>query len=107
MTEKRYTGADYAKVPVFRKPSGETVLLGDIGQVIDGFAPTDQQDRYYGRPVVLVQVHRVGDQKPGEIADVVRSYVHERNRQLPPSAQLSIALDRAEELRGRIDLLTR
>ena len=47
-TEKRYTGADYATVPVFRKPSGETVLLGDIGQVIDGFAPTDQRFLYDG-----------------------------------------------------------
>ena len=67
-TEKRYTGADYANVPVFRKPSGETVLLGEIGQVIDGFAPTDQRFLYDGWPAVLVQVYQIGQQKPGDIA---------------------------------------
>ena len=106
-TEKRYTGADYANVPVFRKPSGETVLLGEIGHVIDGFAPTDQRFMYDGWPAVLVQVYQVGQQKPGEIAAVVERYVDERNRQLPASVRLSIAIDWAEQLGASIALLSR
>ena len=106
-TEKRYTGADYANVPVFRKPSGETVLLGEIGHVIDGFAPTDQRFMYDGWPAVLVQVYQVGQQKPGEIAAAVERYVDERNRQLPASVRLSIAIDWAEQLGASIALLSR
>ena len=106
-TEKRYTGADYADVPVFRTPSGETVLLGEIAHVIDGFAPTDQRFVYDGWPAVLVQVYQVGQQKPGEIAAVVERYVDERNRQLPASVRLSIAIDWAEQLGASIALLSR
>ena len=106
-TEKRYTGADYANVPVFRTPSGETVLLGEIGRVIDGFAPTDQRFMYDGQPAVLVQVYQVGKQKPGDIAATVARYVDERNRQLPASVRLSIAVDWAEELGASITLLSR
>ncbi len=106
-TEKRYTGADYADVPVFRTPSGETVLLGEIGHVIDGFAPADQRFMYDGWPAVLVQVYQVGQQKPGEIAAAVEGYVDERNRQLPASVRLSIAIDWAEQLGASIALLSR
>lgn len=104
-TEKRYTGADYANVPVFRKPSGETVLLGDIGQVIDGFAPTDQRFLYDDRPAVLVQVYQIGQQKPGDIAARVKTYVDERNRRLPASVRLSVAVDWSEQISSNIALL--
>ena len=106
-TEKRYTGADYANVPVFRKPSGETVLLGEIGRVIDGFAPTDQRYLYDGWPAVLVQVYQVGQQKPGDIAARVSSYVDDRNRRLPTSVRLSVAVDWSERVNTNITLLSR
>ena len=105
-TEKRYTGADYANVPVFRKPSGETVLLGEIGQVIDGFAPTDQRFLYDGWPAVLVQVYQIGQQKPGDIAGRVRDYVDDRNRRLPASVRLSVAVDWSELVNTNITLLS-
>ena len=105
-TEKRYTGADYANVPVFRKPSGETVLLGEIGQVIDGFAPTDQRFLYDGWPAVLVQVYQIGQQKPGDIAARVRGYVDDRNRRLPASVRLSVAVDWSALVNTNITLLS-
>jgi len=103
--EKRYTGAEFDSVTVFTHPDGRRVLLRDIAQIKDGFMEVDQAALLDGKPAIMVQVFRVGDQKPTDIARTVHEYIDEQNAQLPPSVRLTVYQDSAEILAQRINLL--
>ena len=104
-TEKRHTGAEFASVAVFTHPSGRQLFLSDIATVKDGFAELDQDARFDGRPAIMIQVFRVGDQKPRDVSRAVREYVDQRNTEMPPSLGLDIYQDRSIVLDQRMQLL--
>lgn len=104
-TEKRYTGAEFDSVSVFTFPDGRRVFLGDIAEVRDAFTEVDQAVLFDGEPAVMVNIYRVGDQRPKDIARIVHQYIRVRNEELPPSVRLSVYRDWADLLRQRMDLL--
>ncbi|MFQ5524864.1 MAG: efflux RND transporter permease subunit [Thermoanaerobaculia bacterium] len=75
--------------------------------MVDGFADTDLWARFNGRPAVVVQVFRVGEQSALEVADAVKSYVAGARRRMPEGIFLETWRDETVVLRGRLELLTR
>ena len=76
--EKRYTGREYENITIIGGPDGSRVRLGDIANVRDTFAETDEYAYYDGKPAAQIKVFRVGDQRPTDIAKVVREYVSDK-----------------------------
>jgi len=105
--ERRETGRQFEEVVVLSKADGTRVKLGDIATVRDGFAETDQQATYDGRPAAIVNVYRVGDQTPMEISEAVKAYIAEQRGALPAGVGLDIWSDRSEILQARLNLLGR
>ena len=103
--ERRYHGPEYADIVVVSHPDGSEVRVGDIARVVDGFAETDELARFDGRPAAMVQVYRVGDQKPTEISEAVQGYVARRQAALPPTVHLATWNDSSELLASRMHLL--
>ncbi len=103
--EKRYTGAEFDSVAVFRNPDGTYVRLGEIARIKDAFADLDQAALVDGQPAVMVKVFRIGDQRPTDIAATVHRYIEDRNAQLPETVGLVVYQDLAEILEQRIHLL--
>ena len=64
-----YRGREFEDLVLLTRPDGTHLRLGDVATVVDGFADTDQVARFDGKPAVLVQVFRVGDQDALEIAE--------------------------------------
>ncbi len=106
-TERREQAREYANIPVISRPDGTSVLLGDIATIIDGFEDTDSRTTYNGKPAARVQVYRVGDQTPIEIADAVRKFLPMARAILPDGVQVDTWNDRSETFRDRVDLLRR
>ncbi|MDH4321644.1 MAG: efflux RND transporter permease subunit [Desulfobulbaceae bacterium] len=102
---KRYLGAEYGKIVIITTPDGMQVRLQDIAEIRDGFAETDESARFNGMPAASVAVYRVGDQKPTEIADLIKQYVTQKQPTLPDSLKLAIWNDSSELLKGRMQLL--
>jgi len=100
-----YRGADFERVPLISRNDGTRLTLGDVATVVDGFEEGDLVSRFDGRPAVLVQVFRVGQQSALEIAATVESYLERTEATLPKGITLTIAQNDARFLRDRLDTL--
>lgn len=103
--ERRYWGPEYADIVVLAEPDGSQVTLGQIANVIDGFADSETYGRFDGQPAAMVQVFRIGDQKPTDISENIIKYVDREKGKLPSSLQLSIWNDTTEIFTSRMNLL--
>lgn len=66
------------KIIVKAGEQGQVVRVGDIAEVIDGFADTEVRERLNAKRSVSITVFKVGDEDAVEIADMVKAYVKGR-----------------------------
>src|SRR5690606_6876767 len=92
---------------VVTSPSGTEITLGQIAEISETFAETDESATFNGEPAVMVKVFRTGDQTPIEVADVVKGHVERLQRELPAGVGVAVWMDWSEIYRDRIDLLLR
>jgi len=107
MKERRDYGAEFSRIPVITSTQGTQVLLEDIATVADGFEDTDHYATYNGKPAIMVDVYRVGDQTPITVADAVMEYVETLRHALPPGIAVDIMNDFSDVYRQRLNLLLR
>ncbi len=102
-----YRGPEFENLTLLTKPDGTRLVLGDVAEVIDGFAETDQWTRFDGEPAIMVQVFRVGEQNALEVADAVHGYVRDAVQRVPEGIKITTWQDNSLFLSGRMDLLLR
>ncbi|MEZ5967171.1 MAG: efflux RND transporter permease subunit [Planctomycetota bacterium] len=102
-----YHGPEFEDIVVLTRPDGTRLRVADVATVRDGFADTDLISRFDGKPGVLVQVYRVGDQSAFEVAQTVYDYVERSPALLPPGVTLTPWRDDTAILKSRLDLLIR
>jgi multidrug efflux pump subunit AcrB len=100
-------GPEFERLPLLTAPDGSRVLVGDVARVVDGFADTDQDNRFDGKPAMQLEVFRVGDQSALDIVSKVEAYVQEHQGAMPDGVTMSTWQDQAKVLRDRRDLLLR
>ena len=100
-----YVGEEFTNLVLLSRPDGTRLLLGDVASVVDGFAETDQSARFDGKPAVLVQVFRVGEQSALEISEAVGKYVETARARMPEGIQLTTWQDDSRILKSRLALL--
>ncbi|MGD8987696.1 MAG: efflux RND transporter permease subunit [Syntrophobacterales bacterium] len=106
--ERRDYGREFAHVPIVTTREGTRVLLEDIAIIRDGFEETDNFATYNGKPAVLIEVYRVGDQTPTSVSEAVKRQLETINRQvLPKGVAIESRYDRSEIYQQRMDLLLR
>ncbi|MCP4007350.1 MAG: efflux RND transporter permease subunit [bacterium] len=102
-----YRGAEFASIVVLTRSDGTSVNLGDIATVRDGFRDDDIRAFFDGKPAVMVQVNRIGEEDILEVAATVKAYVEQARTRMPEGIELTIWSDEAESLRDRVDALLR
>src|SRR5690606_31764397 len=105
--ERRSRGHEYEDITVLHLPDGTQVRLADIADVRDGFADTDVEAIYDGKPAVMVRAFRTGDQTPLDISEAVRAYAEDNAHRLPPGVAFATWFDTSELYQQRVDLLIR
>jgi len=103
--ERRDYGHQFARLPIVTAPDGSEVLLGQIAHIDDSFRDTDRYSRYNGKPAVMLEVYRVGDQTPMQVADAVRRQLDDIAASLPPGVAIAIERDKSDIYRQRVELL--
>ena len=78
-----------------------------MARVVDGFADTDQGSRFNGKPAILLQVFRTGDQGALEIGGRVKTFTEEARAWMPSGVSLTYWGDSTQTLQDRLDLLAR
>ncbi|MBW2558872.1 MAG: efflux RND transporter permease subunit [Deltaproteobacteria bacterium] len=105
MTERRDYGEQFARIPIISSNNGTQVLLEDIATVVDGFEDTDTYATYNGKPAMMIDVYRVGDQTPLAVADAVMKHVEEWQQTLPQGISIDILRDLSNVYRQRLTML--
>tara|TARA_B100001123_G_scaffold413898_1_gene512721 strand:- start:3100 stop:6297 length:3198 start_codon:yes stop_codon:yes gene_type:complete len=102
-----YRGSEYENIVLLTRTDGTRLLLGEVANVVDGFAETDQSARFDLEPTVLVSVFRTGDQSALSIANRIYDYVGDTQPGLPAGVSLTILMDQAEMLTTRLATMLR
>ncbi len=103
--ERTYWADELAQMPLLSSEQGDQLLLGDIATVSEGFADERYLVTYNKQLSARINIFRVGDQSPGDIADSVKTMWPELEAMLPPNAGLSIVDDDATNYQKRLGLL--
>jgi multidrug efflux pump subunit AcrB len=102
-----YRGNDYESLVLWTRADGSRILLGDVAEVVDGFAETDQFGRFDGEPAVRLSVYSAGNESVIELAEHVRDYVGDAQAGLPEGVSLTVWQDQSRVLADRLSLLLR
>lgn len=105
VAERRERGTEFGAIPVVVTPAGTQVRLEEIAKVRDDFEETDLYTQYNGKPAVNLEVYRIGDQTPQEVADAGRRVIAAITPDLPPGIAVEVMDDRSEVYTQRMDLL--
>ncbi|MDH4012243.1 MAG: efflux RND transporter permease subunit, partial [Desulfobacterales bacterium] len=103
--ERKDYGHEFGKIPIITASDGTQVLLEDIADIKDGFEETDNAATYNGKPSVMVEVYRIGDQTPVSVSNGAKRVVEAVNQELPPGLAVVLRNDRSDIYRQRMGLL--
>ena len=101
-----YTGDEFGRLVLRTYPDGTRLLLSDIATINDGFAETDGWGRFNGQPTVTIQVVSGGQQNELATARVVKEYVEEKEKTLPPGVEMDTWVELSYYLEARLDMMT-
>jgi len=105
--DQRDYARQYAALPIIILEDGSKVLLEDIATINEGFEETDNWASFNGKRAVVIEIYRVGDQTPTQVASTGKLMVKQINKSLPPGIHLTVVRDLSNVFAQRADLLLR
>ncbi len=105
LRDRRDFGQEFASLPVVTTAEGAIVTLGEIARITDGLEESDRFGFFDGKPAVLLNIYRVGNQTPIRVAEAVRRVSARIQPALPPGISLSTRSDDSKIFRQRMELL--
>ncbi len=102
-----YSAIEFSDLVLLTRPDGTHIVLGDVANIVDGFAETDQISRFDGLPALTAKVYRTGSQQALDVAAAVIGYVERTQAELPEGLYVTTWQDQSKVLRDRLDLLLR
>ena len=106
LKERKQWADEFGQIQVITAPSGATVTLADIAEITDGFEEEGFHSQFNQQASVELQIYRIGNQSPLEIAELVKETLTDFEASLPPGIQYRIDSNSAEDFRERLSLLT-
>lgn len=105
--EKRYGAAEFEALPLLTGSTGTELTLGQVANIRETFAETDELAYWANEPALMIKVFRTGEQTPLDVAAVVREHLDRLEGELPPGVTADTWLDWSELYQQRVDLLLR
>jgi len=100
-----YVGREFEDIVVRTHEDGTRLLLKDIATIRDEFIERDRFSEFNGEPAISIQVLSVGNQSELEIAEKVKSFIAEKQKNLPPGVHITAWADTSYYLKGRLDMM--
>lgn len=105
MSERRNNAFEFKNIPIITKDNGSKVLLGDIAQIKEGFDDSNNYAFFNGKPAIMFDVYRIGDQTPITVVNAVKKHIDELNSTLPGGLQIAAFDDKSKLFKQRAELL--
>jgi multidrug efflux pump subunit AcrB len=100
---KRYVGAEIAKLPLVTLPDGLVLTVGDLGTVRDEFADVASLNQINGRPGIVVSIDRSSGEDLLAMVAAVKKY--SATAKLPEGYEFAIWADQSIDVRDRLEML--
>jgi len=105
LKERRQWAEDFGKIEIVTTDSAASVTLGDIATITDGFEEAGFHSQFNQQPSVEVDIFRIGDQSPLEIAERVELIMADVETTLPAGVEWRIDSNSAKDYEQRLTLL--
>ncbi|MBN2161456.1 MAG: efflux RND transporter permease subunit [Pontiellaceae bacterium] len=105
VSDRRDWAEEFAQIPVITTADGVVVRLGEIAEVDDTFADSDNSTLVDGKPAIEIEVYRIGTQTPIGIATATRKIMKKTMAQLPPGVEMMELRCSADMFKQRAVLL--
>lgn len=105
LTERRDYAHQFNDIPVIASANGSKVLLGDIATISEGFRDSNVYATYNGKPAILIDTYRTGDQTPISVSDAVMAQIETLNATMPGDLTLTVIRDDSTIFKQRAELL--
>lgn len=87
---------------VVARNNGAPVYLRDLGEIKDGLKDRDTTSRVNGQPAISLSVKKRSGANIIEIVDKIKALLAERKHTLPKGLQITLQMDRGEEIRTNV-----
>lgn len=105
MNERKQLAEEFDTIELIAGSGGATVLLGDIATIRDGFDEGGFPSKFDGELSIELNIYRVGEQSPLQIADAVEQEMAGFESSLPPGVTWRIDSNAADDFRQRTSLV--
>jgi len=105
LKERRQWADEFGQIEIVTTDSGAAVTLGEIGTITDGFEEAGFHSQFNQQPSVEIEIYRIGDQSPLEIAERVDAIMADVETTLPAGVMWRIGSNRAKDYGQRLSLL--
>ncbi|MDD2235721.1 MAG: efflux RND transporter permease subunit, partial [Kiritimatiellae bacterium] len=105
VTERKDYGQEFGRIPILTGADGAQVLLEDIATIDDGMEDSDVFATYNGKPSVMLEIYRVGEQTPIQVADATKACMLQIEKTLPDGIHMAIQRNMADTYWQRASLL--
>lgn len=105
MKERKIWAEELGSIVVVASSTGAAVTLADLARVTDGFEEAGFHSQFNRQPSVEIEVFRIGDQSPQQIAEAVQAVLDDFVPSLPPGVKVRIDSNRARDYEERLSLL--
>ncbi len=100
-----YRGHEFEQIPIITLADGTKILLGDVATVIDGFEEGIQYSKFNGKNSVTLFIGAADNQSITDVAQVINSYVKNKDSVLPKGVKLETWVDMTYYLEGRLNMM--
>ena len=105
LSGRKQWAEEFKQIEIVSTAGGASVTLGDIATITDGFEEAGFHSQFNQQPSVEVEVYRIGDQSPLEIAERVQAVLADFETTLPEGVQWRIDGNAARDFEQRLSLL--
>ncbi|QSH41759.1 efflux RND transporter permease subunit [Lentisphaerota bacterium ZTH] len=103
---RKYRGKEYTRIPVITRPDGTVITLGKIAKIKDTFDDDSRMFSFFnGMPAASINIFKTDREDAIQISNALREFVKRKRQELPKSVNLTIFRDRANMIRGRLNML--
>lgn len=107
MKEGRDLAREYTEIPIITATDGSRLTLGNIATIREGFEDSDAYATFNGKRAIMIDIYRIGYQKPIEVTDAAKAIMADINTDLPRGMEITTVKDKSSVFAQRADLLIR
>ncbi len=105
MQERKQWAEEFGNIEIISSDYGSNVTLADVAEITDGFEETGFHGQFNRQNSVDLEIYRIGDQSPLEIAAEVKNVLEDAEPSFPPAIKYRIDSSSAQDYRERLSLL--